>query len=354
MAAEQRGQHIILCGLDELGLRILEQLRRLGEDVVVIARAPGEEFATEARTLGAQLLDGAYRDESVLRAARVPDASALVLAEDDDVENLHAALTAQELNPRLRIVLRMFNRELGLRVQTLFRDCSVFSSSAIAAPAFVAAALHEDWEQRFEVAGRVLVVRQGDARDPSVLLPLARVDAFGETALFPAGGEGLLCLADAGPSQGVPGGEGGRPRSRSHRPRLRGWRVSTWTVLLADRRLRVLAALLLALMVVSVAVFSRYAGLDPVSAVYFTVTVITTTGFGDINLRDASPALKMYGTALMLLGTAALTILYALITDAIVSARLARAEGPARDLHDHIVVCGLGNVGYRVVEAIDR
>jgi Trk K+ transport system NAD-binding subunit len=82
--------------------------------------------------------------------------------------------------------------------------------------------------------------------------------------------------------------------------------------------------------------------------------VATTTGFGDIHLRNAPPPLQLYGVALMLSGTAALAILFALITDALISARLARLVGAAipRGLHDHVVVCGLGNIGYRIVEQL--
>jgi Trk K+ transport system NAD-binding subunit len=81
---------------------------------------------------------------------------------------------------------------------------------------------------------------------------------------------------------------------------------------------------------------------------------MTTTGFGDIHLRNAPPPLQLYGVALMLSGTAALAILFALITDALISARLARVIGAAipRGLHDHVVVCGLGNIGYRMVEQL--
>ena len=59
----------------------------------------------------------------------------------------------------------MFNQELGERVESLFASCAVFDSAALAAPAFVSAAVHEDWELRIEVGGSSLVVRQGSASD---------------------------------------------------------------------------------------------------------------------------------------------------------------------------------------------
>ena len=318
----------------------------------MVVRSPAEELARGARELGATLVRGNYRDQAVLRAAGVPSAGALVVTEDDDVGNLHAALAAQELNPALRMRLRMFNRELGRRVQELFEDCQVFDSAALAVPAFVSAALLQDWQQRVEVGGRTLVVRRAAAGDPGVLLPLARIHPDGTAELFPEGADEVLCLAEAPPAPA-------RRSRHPERPALEqpGRVAAAWTVLLrADVRLRVMAVIVLGLTVTGIAIFWWFSGqeLDLIDAIYFTVTIMTTTGFGDINLRDAPPALQLYGVALMLAGTAALAILFALITDALISARLARVLGAniPRGLHDHVVVCGLGNIGYRIVEQL--
>src|SRR5215216_5723080 len=227
--------HVVLCGLNELGFRTLEELVRLGVDVVVVVRSEAEELARGAREPGATLVAGNYRDQAVLRAAGVPTAGALVITEDDDVGNLHAALAAQELNPGLRMRLRMFNRELGRRVQELFEDCQVFDSAALAVPAFVSAALLQDWQQRVEVAGRTLAVRRAAADAPGVLLPLADVRPDGTTELFPAAGDELLCLAEAPP-----------PARRSRHPERAaleqpGRVAAAWTVLLrTDLRLRMM------------------------------------------------------------------------------------------------------------------
>jgi Trk K+ transport system NAD-binding subunit len=341
--------HVVLCGLDRLGFRTLEELRRLGEEVVVVARAPDADLARDAEALGAVLVAGNQREEAVLRRAGVMDACAAVIVEDDDVGNLHAALAAQELNPGLRIVLRLFNQELGRRVQALFRDCIVLSSSAIAAPAFVSAALHQDGERRIEVAGRLLALRPGTPGGAGVLLPLARLSDDGPVVLFPDDGAGALCLVDTGPA-----GPGDAAAAARRRAGAGAALAGLWAQLGAvDRRLRAMVFGLLGLALLSALIFRRFAGLSLIDAVYFTVTIITTTGFGDITLRDAPPALKLYGVVLMLLGAAGLTIFYALITDMIVGARLTRALGGVhRRLRDHVVVCGLGSIGYRVVEQL--
>lgn len=386
--------HIVLCGLGGLGLRTLEELHRLGEDIVVVASEPKSTFAHKAQELSAILVPGDYREEDVLKAAGVESARAIILTDKDDIGNLHAGLIAQDLNPDVLIIIHMFDIELGQQVRTLLRKCEVLSSSVIAAPAFIAAALHLDWEQRIDVAGRSLVVRAGKgvgrvwgrdrgivsigaiARDPRTLLHLACIKGDGTASLFPdvepahsSGGprgngsrpeammamgevcEDVVFLVDSGPSPEAPTRE---PAAMRRRIDLTGFGRLTKTLLFAaDTRLRRLMLILLVLLLVSSAIFSVFQGLSPLDAIYFTVSTITTTGFGDISYINSHPVLKAYGIFLMLVGASSLAVLYALITDVLVGARLAGLPITGADrLRDHVIVCGLGNIGYRVVERL--
>ena len=76
----------------------------------------------------------------------------------DDLANFHAALRAQELNPELRIVVGADNRRLGEHITGLLRDCTVLSSSQLAGPALVAAALGEIAPSHVRVTGQTLYV----------------------------------------------------------------------------------------------------------------------------------------------------------------------------------------------------
>jgi Trk K+ transport system NAD-binding subunit len=377
--------HIVLCGLGGLGLRTLEELHSLGEDIVVVAHEPTPTFALKAQAMDAILVPGDYREEAVLKAAGVESARAIILTEKDDIGNLHAGLIAQDLNPEALIIIHMFDIELGEQVRALIQKCEVLSSSAIAAPAFIAAALHLDWEQKIDVAGHSLIVRAGKgkgrvwgkdkgivsigaiARDPHTLMHLACIKGDGTASLFPdvdprpgasslepsAGEvcEDVVFLVDGGESPQALGHDNPPNRSRfDPRGMLRSARL---LFMAADLRLRRLMAVLLVLLLVSSVIFSVFQGLSPLDAFYFTVSTITTTGFGDISFINSHPALKAYGIFLMLLGAASLAILYALITDVLVGARLGGGiPADTERLRDHVVVCGLGNIGYRVVEKL--
>lgn len=347
--AELQG-HFIVCGLDELAFRAAEELQKLGEQAVVIVSSASGKFAHQLISLGVPLVHGNYREESALVAAGLLRARALIIAESDDVGNLHAALAAHELMPELRIVLRIFNQELGRRVQTLLRDCEVLSSSGIAAPSFVSAALQAEFEQRIEAAGRELIVRHGAWDGPGVLLPIARQEDDGSITLFPESGDNVLCLADPNVAQ-----LSLRAVVKRRRRLLPSSIVAAGHLItsLADRRVRTLILMVTALVVASMIVFHWFWNLSLLDAVYFTITTITTIGYGDITLISAPWYLKTYGIVLELLGAAIMAIFFAVITDTLVGARLRQALGGVyRDLDDHVVVCGLGNMGHRVVEQI--
>jgi voltage-gated potassium channel Kch len=104
-----------------------------------------------------------------------------------------------------------------------------------------------------------------------------------------------------------------------------------------------------------VALFHWQMRLPFVDALYFVVTIITTVGFGDYNFQNAPPALKLYGTLLMLCGAAILALLFSIITDLVLSMRFrdVLARGCGR-LQGHIIVAGLGNLGFRVVRELAR
>jgi voltage-gated potassium channel Kch len=86
---------------------------------------------------------------------------------------------------------------------------------------------------------------------------------------------------------------------------------------------------------------------------YFVMTTVTTVGYGDIALRDASTPVKIVGMVMMFAGAAFIALLFGLFTDWVVSRRLEIAAGRVRVRgNGHIVIAGSGNVGVRVADGL--
>jgi len=116
-------------------------------------------------------------------------------------------------------------------------------------------------------------------------------------------------------------------------------------------------ALLAGIYATAIVVFRLTLGLSWVDAVYFATTVVTTVGFGDINLLDAPAWVKLFGVALMFAGVLLIAITASLLAVFVVTgtADHLRNEFRARRLRNHVVVCGLGTVGMAVArDLFDR
>ena len=166
MSEVMRG-HVILCGLGRVGYRVLEELRRLGEDVIIIERQDEQEnlFVKEARRLGVPVLLGDARREALLETAHVGKAKSVIAATDDDMTNLEIGLDARALNAQIRVVLRMFEHPTARKIAQAFDIAAVFSTADLAAPSFAAASCDRHILQSFYVEGTLLVIAQVTIRE---------------------------------------------------------------------------------------------------------------------------------------------------------------------------------------------
>ncbi|NJD08805.1 MAG: potassium channel protein [Methylococcaceae bacterium] len=99
--------------------------------------------------------------------------------------------------------------------------------------------------------------------------------------------------------------------------------------------------------------FSHALGLRYVDALYFVWTTVMTVGYGDISLKDAPDGTKLLGMLLMLAGAGFIAILFALLSDWVLSRRLDVRSGRVRERgKDHVVLAGAGNVGLRIAELL--
>jgi Trk K+ transport system NAD-binding subunit len=162
--------HVIVCGLGNLGFRVVEELLQCGERVVVIEMQRDGRFMAAARRLGAAVIIGDATVLEVLRQAHAATARAVVSATQNELVNLEVALLARELNPHQRVVVRLLDSQLA---QTLRDEANIrlaVSIPMLAAPAFVAALYGDRVQSVFFVKGRLMAVVEIMVRQRSALL----------------------------------------------------------------------------------------------------------------------------------------------------------------------------------------
>ncbi len=157
MKAALYRDHIVVVGAGKVGLRIVHGLvnKPHVEPVVVVEAQKESPFLEEIQEMGVPVITGDGRQKRILEQAGVKTARALVLATDDDLANLDSALTAREINPKITLVLRLYDETLVRKVRDDFRMPTV-SIADKSAPAFIAAATGRKVYHEFELGGRRL------------------------------------------------------------------------------------------------------------------------------------------------------------------------------------------------------
>ena len=331
-----RRDHLVVCGGDSLAFRLVEDLTvRYGERVTVILPAADRGYGPQlARLPGVRIIERAELDRQALLEADLGGARGLALLAQDDLGNFHAALRAQEVNPDLRLVISIFNTGLGGRIRTFFADCAVLSESAMAAPAFVAAALGEPAPTHIRLSGRTLYVARGeDVSAADVVCGLAAGPDASQPDLQPAGQASGLVLA-------VASGTPRNPLARTRRRPLRSAAAAACALL--RRRIGLVFLGLVAVLITGFVLLATTRGTSWGDALYLTVLDAAGTAAPGPGLP---PAVKVAQFLLTFDGLAVLP----LITAVVVGARLTgSATGAERPVSDHVIVAGLGNVGTRV------
>ncbi len=101
-------------------------------------------------------------------------------------------------------------------------------------------------------------------------------------------------------------------------------------------------------------VFHFAKGLPPVDALYFTVSILTTVGFGDYNLQDDPAWLKVFGIFVMLSGITLIALLVSLFSNFLITGEATRQqhERAARRQRRHVIVAGMGSLGHAAVREL--
>jgi Trk K+ transport system NAD-binding subunit len=361
---------IIVVGGDLLALDTAQELCTLGDHRVVVLWQGDAEYARAVESIGAVFVSGRPDSTDGLERAGVRQAVTILALSNDDQLNLHAALLARDANPRIRIVLRQFNRTLARKIEQNLPDCSVLSLAWYSATTYAAAAIDPTCfhglqfpDQDGPLTG-FAVRTAGAARVED--LTVAEAEAVLAARIVAVdGATGISAAARlAGPARLVLFGEIARlaatvpPRREARRRRSSGRAARAFARRIRQQRRfnPILARLVIAALAVSflgTLYFHRVFRDSWLDAAYFVVTTMTTTGYGDLTPHRDSLADVVVAMALMLGGITFSGLFIAFGASLLTRIQWVRMQGlrPVRR-RSHIIVCGAGSIGSEVIDLL--
>jgi len=360
---------MIIVGGDALALSTARELCLVPGHRVVVLWPEDAEFARAVAAVGAVFVTGRPDSRDGLEAAGVTEAVSILALSPDDQLNLQAALRARDANPRIRIVLRQFNRTLAAKIEQNLANCSVLSLAWHSAATYAAVALDPScfrglqfpepdgpltgFAMRLAEDERIAghnIIRAEQALGARIVAIDGATDIGADEAI-PAGAR-LVCYGPldrlvASASRRVP-----IESRRSLAGRLRGLlRRGRWRLRRLDPYIAGFIAAVLAMFALGTWYFRNSFGSDWLTAAYFVMSTMTTTGFGDIAPDHGRPSDLAAAMLLMLLGTVFTGLFIVFAAARLTRAQWVRMQG-LRPIHrrGHIVVCGAGQIGTGVID----
>lgn len=370
--------HVIVCGLNAVGLRTVEQLHLAGARVVVLDDEPHEQLARVVRGWGIPHLQRSAHLSDPLFEAGIMGASAVVCAESTDLRTLETVLLIRDLRPEVRVVADLDNPAVAHAVEEVLRSVGVLDVAALFAPAVVEACMGRRardillGETHF-VAAEVTAPRDGTLRELyGHLAPIGVVTDAADELIACPGRDQEVSVKDRVTLLGTheeleQAGLGQKGRGSYEisgiGPRVGAFvsRIARSVKGLVDRPLRIAGVLGVALLVVSALTLhfgyhwtGHRAHLPILDAIYFTVETVATVGFGDFSFSGQPEWMEAYGILLIVAGTTLVTTVFALLTNALVARRIEQSLGRERipGMRGHTVLVGLGAVGLQVLEGL--
>jgi Trk K+ transport system NAD-binding subunit len=150
-----RSGHVIVCGAGNVGSLVVDYLRQLGEQVVVVEKNPDNVLIELARDRKIDLLTGDATNDETVTYCSPERAKSLVGVTNSDTANLETALGARSRvrgskDGTLHIVLRIDDLAFGRSIKRHF-GISSFSTTELTAPTIAGLARFESTRGRFEI-----------------------------------------------------------------------------------------------------------------------------------------------------------------------------------------------------------
>jgi Trk K+ transport system NAD-binding subunit len=374
------GQAVLVCGLGRLGQQCVRSLAGYRVPVRAIDLNPPPGSSSDSTSVTA----GDFRDLETLKKAGVTQCRSIVLLSGDAAANIEGALAARRANPEIRLVVRGEQQSWHQLLSQRLGNLVVYEPNRLSAPAFAFAVLDAHVLAHFYVDDQLFQVSEHIVRagEHWVGSPVEAAQAPGRQILMhvPAGpssaqrdaefygwhteqkiavGDRLQILTRGRPLQPM----AAAAPALSHFEGLR-W---AWQGLRRHRREGLSRAAnvtlwglggLGALLMVAVLFFTFSAPHLPFfESVRLALMLLTGGHLADVIVQfDRLPrGVQWAELMLTVTGTLLTAIVYALLTDRLVTARFnLLARRPRPPSRGHVIIAGLGATGERIAGLLEQ
>jgi voltage-gated potassium channel len=117
---DQLSDHIIVCGYGRVGRRVVEEFRFAGIPYIILDF--GEEALARAQEKGEPYVEGNGAVDEDLERAGIDRARGLIVASDDDADNLYITLSVKSRRPDITVIARASSEDAERKLKLAGAD----------------------------------------------------------------------------------------------------------------------------------------------------------------------------------------------------------------------------------------
>lgn len=401
----------LICGLGSLGQHCVVALKEFEVGLIAIEQIqpPNWEIAN-IPDLVDNLIWGDCRHQSVLEQATIGQCRGALILTNHEQTNIETALAIRQINPHIRLVIRSSKTNLNQLLSQQLGNFVAYDPTALPAMAFALAALGTTMlgsivleQQRIQIiqcpvepgspwtnlrhldefnspTRRLLAhasavdalpanfhqwepdtpIRAGDRLVyVEVIDTQSRLNGFDRSS-----GEGQILRQSSRPASSPMNKNKSSPWRAIPARYWQGWqkrlvRFSQLGLQSQVRRVAVLYGItVLVLLIIGTLLFHQYYPGISLQAAFFDTAILLLGGYGDLfgNFHQLEPIpwwLRLFALGLTIAGTAFVGVLYAILTEALLSSKFQFIQHrPPVPQQDHIVIIGLGRIGQQVADLL--
>lgn len=393
-----RLDQFLVCGLGNLGQHCVLSLKEFGVRVIAIEQIQPQSWEVPSLLdVLDDLIIGDCRQNSILEQAKIKHCRAALLVTTSEQVNAETALAIRQLNPHTRLVVRSAKTNLNELLSRQLGNFIAYDSTELPAQSFALAALGTETVGFFSLDGQWLRVIQEqisqdhpwsykrllhelNTRNRRILAHSHSLDVFspgfhqwqskeqicpGDTLIYIETTDQFFRQASQDPT--ILSLKVKKTRTlaiikllyRNFRQQIAHfWQLSFQQQI--HRVALICSFIVLVLLLVGTVLFHRYYPKTSWLSAFSGTAILMLGGYGDLfgDFEDIAPIpwwLQSFALALNLAGTAFVGVLYAVLTQAMLSAKFQfTKQRPPIPKENHIVIVGMGRVGQQVAAFLQQ
>lgn len=385
-------EFFLVCGLGYLGQHCVASLKKFGVRVIAIEKNPSIEWELKDSSVDELIIGDCSYPDVLLSQVPIEQCRAALIVTTSEKVNIETAIALRRLNPHTRLIIRSERENFNELLSNQLGNLIAYEPKHLPANAYALAALGKDTIGFLELEGVKMSINRLEMspnhqwksyksleelnnRNRRLITSYQNIEEINndfyhwnpeakikenDTLIYVSVEDNLSLTKNI--SKYATDNRGWKKYIPNIQQIKKGfinfWRVSSKQQM---QRVALLSGILVVLLLVTGTIlYKNYHPDTTILSSFFVTSILLLGGFSDLfdsfePIEDVLVSLQIFSLTLTVFGTALIAVLYALLTEALLSAKFQfNSKRPPLPKENHTIIIGFGKLGQKIAEKLQE